>query len=97
MVSPPARPVAITTNESLVEVSPSIVTRLKLRSAKSRARARAAAADTAASVPRKASIVAMSGRIMPEPFTMPVAQMAVPATSARRDTAFGAVSVVMMA
>jgi hypothetical protein len=64
--------VAITTKESLVEVSPSTVTRLNDPSASSKASGGSSDASIFASVARKPSMVAMFGRIMPAPLLMPV-------------------------
>ena len=91
------RPVAIVTKESLVEVSPSIVMQLNDRSATCCVSCCSNGAAIAASVAMKPSIVAMFGRIIPAPFAIPVNVTVVPAMLARRDTAFGTVSVVIMA
>ena len=56
---------------SLVEVSPSTVSRLKERSVARRRISPSTSAGTAASVVTNARVVAMSGWIMPEPLTMP--------------------------
>ena len=64
--------VAITMNESLVDVSPSMVMRLKDELAKSVAKAGNKVASMLASVAKKPSMVAMLGRIMPAPLLMPV-------------------------
>lgn len=53
--------------------------------------------DTRASVATKPSMVAMSGRIMPEPFAIPVTTASPPESVTLREYAFGTVSVVMMA
>ena len=92
----PARCVAISTKESLVEVSPSMVMRLKLRSAASRSSGCSSAGAMTASVAMKPSMVAMSGRIMPAPLLMPVTVTVRPPMATCRDAAFGSVSVVMM-
>ena len=68
----PACWVAISTNESLVEVSPSMVMRLKLASAASVTRACSKPGAITASVATKPSIVAILGRIMPAPLATPV-------------------------
>ena len=52
---------------------------------------------TLASVAIKASMVAMSGRIIPAPFDIPVSVTVLPSTSICRETSFGRVSVVRMA
>jgi len=76
----PAWCVAMTMKESLVEVSPSIVTRLNEPSASSRASPCSSAGAMAASVARKPSMVAMLGRIMPAPLLMPVTVTVLPST-----------------
>ena len=87
----------MSTKESLVEVSPSIVMRLKLESAASRTRCCSAAGVITASVATKPSIVAMFGRIMPAPLLMPVTVTTVrPPIVTWREAALGSVSVVMM-
>ena len=88
--------VATTTKESLVEVSPSIVTRLNDRSARWRASCCTTDASTQASVAKKPSMVAMLGRIMPAPLLMPVMDTVAPPTWAWALNALGKVSVVMM-
>src|SRR5882672_10603443 len=88
----PAAPVAIRMKESLVEVSPSTLMRLKESSAASVTSLSRARCESAASVATKPSMVAMSGRIMPAPLAMPVTV----APPARRDLALGTVSVVMI-
>ena len=80
-----------------MDVSPSTVRRLNPRLPRLRAIACTASRDSAASVPRNASIVAMSGRIIPEPLTMAVAVTRCPSMSNVPETPLGAVSVVMMA
>ena len=87
----------MTTNESLVDVSPSMVMRLNERSAAILVSCGISAGAIAASVATKPSMVAMFGRIMPAPFAMPVTVIVLPPRSTRRDTAFGWVSVVMIA
>ena len=57
---------------SLVEVSPSMVMALKVSSTAGSSEARSACGSMAASVKRKASMVAMSGAIMPAPLAMPL-------------------------
>ena len=89
--------VATTTNESLVEVSPSTVTRLNDPSASSRASWRNSTGSTLASHARKPSMVAMFGRIMPAPLLMPVMVTGAPSIAICRLKALGTVSVVMMA
>jgi hypothetical protein len=92
----PALWVAISTNESLVEVSPSMVTRLKEPSASSLTRGCSSSGAIAASVARKPSMVAILGRIMPAPLLMPVMETVLPPMPTLRLKALGKVSVVMM-
>ena len=66
-----AAPVAKASKVSDVEVSPSIVTALKLSTTPSAMRRCSAGAAIGASVNTKASMVAMSGAIMPAPLAMP--------------------------
>src|SRR5262245_32129886 len=89
----PAAPVAIRMKESLVEVSPSTLMRLKEASAASATSVSRARCGSAASVATKPSMVAISGRIIPAPLAIPVTV----APPARRDLALGTVSVVMIA
>lgn len=77
----------------MVEVSPSTVTWLKVRSTTRRHPALKASWGTRASVTRKASMVAMLGWIMPLPLARPT--ILAPATSA--SATLGRVSVVRMA
>ena len=62
----PDRPLASRKHESLVLVSPSTVIMLKVRSTARFSAVRAKAGSSAASVPMKASMVAMFGWIMPD-------------------------------
>ena len=93
----PAAAVATSAQASLVEVSPSTVMRLKLASTASPTIERNARGSTAASVAMNASIVAMSGRIIPEPLAIPVTVTVRPPRSRVRDAPLGTVSVVAMA
>jgi hypothetical protein len=88
--------VAITTNESLVDVSPSTVTRLNEPSASSVANCFITPCETQASVAMNPSMVAMLGRIMPAPLLMPVMVTSTPSTLAFALKALATVSVVMM-
>ena len=92
-----ACPLAANTKLSLVDVSPSIVTRLNDASPISPTSARSTEPASGASVATKASIVAILGAHIPAPFAMPVTVTFVPSTSTRREAAFGTVSVVMIA
>ena len=65
-------PDAIRMNESLVDVSPSIVMQLNERSATCLTSSSSTGCDTAASNARKPSMVAIFGLIMPAPLLMPV-------------------------
>ena len=96
--APPAAPLARTMTASLVEVSPSIVTWLKVRSTAGRRSSASACDAIGASVVRKASMVAICGWIMPAPFAMPPMRISRPSSS-RAVTAcsLGRVSVVMIA
>ena len=80
-----------------MDVSPSTVTRLNDRSATCPVISCNAGPAIAASQHRKASMVAISGLIIPEPLAMPVIVTGLPATSIRALSPLGAVSVVMMA
>jgi hypothetical protein len=82
-------PVAISTNESLVEVSPSMVMRLNEASAASRTRGCSRSGEMLASVATKPSMVAMFGLIMPAPLEMPVIVTRLPAIITTRDAALG--------
>ena len=93
----PEAPLATTTKASLVEVSPSTVMQLNELFAAWRTSASSARCDTFASVATNPSIVAMSGRIMPAPFAIPVTVTSPALSRARREAAFGTVSVVMIA
>ena len=90
-------PVASSTKASLVDVSPSTVTQLKVRAATRCTRRRSAACGTRASVATKPSIVAKSGRIIPAPLAMPLTVALPPERRTRRENALGTVSVVMIA
>src|SRR5262245_12020692 len=84
-------------NASLVAVSPSTVMQLNERAAALPATLRSALPGSAASVATKPSIVAMSGRIMPAPFAMPVTTASPVDSRTLREKALGTVSVVMIA
>ena len=92
----PALCVATSMNESLVEVSPSMVMRLKEPSASFLANTGNRAGSMQASVAKKPSMVAILGRIMPAPLLMPVMLTVLPATATFRLAALGTVSVVLM-
>ncbi len=77
-----------------MEVSPSTVMQLNDRSAAIFTRLRSFLRETAASVATKPSMVAMSGRIMPAPFAMPVTTASPVEREIFRENAFGTVSVV---
>ena len=78
-------------------MSLSTVIALNERSAPAARSACRAGAAIAASVTTKASMVAMSGAIMPEPFAMPAMVTAAPSISAVAKAPLGKVSVVMIA
>ena len=88
---------AKTSSVSLVDVSPSMVTQLKVRSALSATRLCSAAAAIGASVKTKHSIVAMSGWIMPAPLQNPLITTSTPSILAVRVASLGKVSVVITA
>ena len=92
-----ALPVAARTNESLVEVSPSMVMRLNELSATSRTMSARHSLEMAASQQIKASSVAMSGLIIPAPLAIPLMVTLSCPSEIRWLTNFGAVSVVMIA
>src|SRR6185369_5150175 len=91
------RPVARHTNASFVEVSPSTVIALNDRPAAFLVRRDKTFLETFASVATNASIVAMSGRIIPEPFAIPLTTASPVDSFTFRDAAFATVSVVMIA
>ena len=93
----PAAPLASSTAMSLGEVSPSTVTRLKLRSVATLNVFCRHLFSTAASVVRKASIVPMFGWIMPLPLAVPPTVTVLPPTSTRTAASLVRVSVVRMA
>ena len=80
-----------------MEVSPSTVMALKDCSQARASIVRNSFGSIAASVATKASMVAMSGWIMPAPLAMPVTVTGLSPTRTRRDAALATVSVVMMA
>ena len=82
-------PVANSSSVSLVEVSPSMVMALKVSSAAGASISRNGPGSIAASVKRKASMVAMSGAIMPAPLAMPLMVTGTPSISAWRVASFG--------
>ena len=83
-------------NESLVEVSPSMVMRLNDPSANCLASSGNKAGSMHASVATKPSMVAMFGRIMPAPLLMPVMLTVRAPNCTCTLAALGTVSVVMM-
>ena len=93
----PAAPLASIKNVSLVELSPSTVTWLKLRSATALTIEAIRPASTAASVVMYASIVAMFGWIMPEPLHIPPTLTRTPPRSTSSSASLGCESVVMIA
>jgi len=82
---------------SLVLVSPSTVMALKLTAFAAASSSCNSAGSMVASVPRKASMVAMFGQIMPEPLAMPAILAVPPESFTSTPNAFGKVSVVMIA
>ncbi len=93
----PAMPVAANRTVSEVEVSPSTVMQLNVLATTVLRRRVRSLAGTAASVKKKASIVAMSGAIIPEPLAMPLMVTLAPPYRAEAVTVLGKVSVVSMA
>ena len=75
---------AKTSSVSLVEVSPSTVIALNERALARVTIAWSTGAGIAASVKTKASMVAMSGAIIPEPLAMPETMRGTPSMSVRR-------------
>ena len=92
----PAWPLARMTTMSLVEVSPSTLTILKVRCTSLESAFCSMAGLTAASVVRNTSIVAMLGWIIPEPLAMPPSTHCLPPTVNSTASCLGTVSVVMM-
>ena len=93
----PAIPFARTVHISLVEVSPSTVTRLKVRFTLNNSALRIISLLTAQSVVMKHSIVPIFGWIMPEPLQIPPMWQVVPSISNSTAIVFTFVSVVMIA
>ena len=97
MTALPAMPFASTMQESLVEVSPSTLMRLKLTWTVSSRAVRIISGEMAQSVVRKQSMVPILGWIMPLPLAMPPMRTVLPPTVVSTATSFFSVSVVMMA
>ena len=93
----PAAPLAMTSTMSLVEVSPSTVMRLKVRSTPLRTSCRSTGKTICASVTTNESMVAMSGMIMPEPLATPSRDTSTPSMTTVAEAILGTVSVVIMA
>ena len=87
--APCARPVAKSRSVSLVEVSLSTVTALKLPSTLAESSAWRALAEIGASVATKESMVAMSGAIMPAPLAMPLIVTSASPSLTRTVASFG--------
>ncbi len=96
ILAAPAAPVANRRQVSLVEVSPSTVTELKVVRVNRANRDCSTPGDRVASVTMKASMVAMSGAIMPEPLAMPLMRTVTPSISAVSEAPLAKVSVVMI-
>src|SRR6185437_5891358 len=92
----PDPPFARTANVSFVEVSPSTVIELNVEPTTSRRPRESSGGDIAASVATKASIVAILGWIMPEPFAQPRKRTSFPPIRRRAMAHFGRVSVVII-
>ena len=88
---------ASTTHMSLVEVSPSTVTRLKVRGTISWRASESSSGVMAQSVVMKHSMVPMLGWIMPEPLAMAPRVTVLPPMEQVKASSFFTVSVVMMA
>ena len=93
----PALPDARMKRESFVDSSPSTTRRLKLRPTASWRARFSIRGETAASVVRKPSIVAILGSIIPEPFDMPPTVTFLPPIVTVAHASFERVSVVIMA
>ena len=93
----PLVPFASSITQSFVEHSPSTVIALNVSLTVSRSARSRSAGGTAASVVTKASIVAMFGSIMPDPFAIPPMAISRPPRETRAAASFGKGSVVMMA
>ncbi len=87
--TPGAAPVAKARTVSDVEVSPSMVMALKLPPTASTSASCRSVGAIGASVNRKASMVAMSGAIMPAPLAMPLMLTVTPSISAMRVASLG--------
>ena len=85
----PDRPLASRKQESLVLVSPSTVIMLKQRSTARFSALRAKAGSSVASVPMKASMVAMLGWIMPTPLVIAPMRTSRPPISSATAHSFG--------
>ena len=92
-----ALPLAITTTMSFVEVSPSTVIILKVRSTTSFRVFCNSFGSMATSVAINASMVAILGWIIPDPLAMPPMLISWPSSSNSRKPSLGKVSVVSMA
>ena len=92
----PAQPFAMTTTMSFVEVSPSILSMLKVFLTSPESAFCKSAGDMPASVVINTSIVAMFGCIMPLPLAMPPMRQTTPPISNSIATSFLTVSVVIM-
>ena len=98
VISPlPASPLARIATISLVDVSPSTLSMLKVFCTSWLRAFCSMAAEMAASVVRNTSMVAMLGWIMPLPLAMPPIRQVLPSISNSTATFFMTVSVVMMA
>jgi len=92
----PARPLASTVTMSFVEVSPSMLTMLKVDCTSVESAFCSMAGEMAASVVRKTSMVARFGWIMPEPLAMPPRRQVLPPAVNSTASSLSRVSVVMM-
>src|SRR5262249_17459412 len=92
-----AAPVANASSVSEVDVSPSMVTALKVSATPCASRLCSTRGAIGASVNTQDSMVAISGAIMPGPLAMPQTVTGVDPSRAMAAAPFGKVSVVMMA
>ena len=93
----PDAPLARARTQSLVDMSPSTVTRLMVRFTQSASMACHASPEMSASQQMKESMVAMFGEIMPAPLHMPSSRTSPPFSSKDAAASLCTVSVVMIA
>ena len=93
----PARPLASTSTVSLVDISPSTVSMLKVWWTARTSTSCSVLGATAASVVTMASVVASCGASIPEPLAMQAMVAVLPPSTSSREASLRRVSVVMMA